>query len=72
MQPSTGMGKKSKVYVTHTFFHEAKNEENRRLGLPSLEEQVELIADEADKIQRLKVQAKDEALAIKLHEEEEK
>ena len=65
-------GKEIKVYVTHTFFHEAKNEEYRRLGLPSLEEQAELIADEADRMQRLKVQAEDEALAIKLQEEEEK
>ena len=65
-------GKEIKVYVTHTFSHEAKNEEFRRLDIPSLEEQVELIADEAEKMQRLKVQAEDEALAIKLQEEEEK
>ena len=65
-------GKEIKVYVTHTLFHEAKNEELRRMGLPSLEEQAELIADEADRMERLKVQAEDEALAIKLQEEEEK
>ena len=65
-------GKEIKVYVTHTFFHEAKNEELRRMGLPSLEEQVELIANEAERMQRLKVQAEDEALAIKLQEEEER
>ena len=29
-------GKEIKLYVTHTFFHEAKNEELRRMGLPSL------------------------------------
>ena len=31
-------GKEIKVYCTHTYFHEAKNEENKRLGLLSLEE----------------------------------
>ena len=61
-------GKEIKVYVTHTFFHEAKTEELRRMGLPSLEEQVELIADEVDRMQRLKVQAEVEALAIKLQD----
>ena len=65
-------GKEIKVYVTHTIFHEANNEELKRMGLPSLEEQVELIADEAERMQRLKVQAEDKALAIKLQEEEEK
>ena len=65
-------GKEIKVYVTHTLFHEAKNEELRRMGLPSLEEQVELIADEAYRMERLKVQAEDEALALMLQEEEEK
>ena len=65
------MRKEIKVYVTHTFFHKAKNEEFRRIGLTSLEEQDELIADEVDRMQRLKVQAEDEALAIKLQEEEE-
>ena len=65
-------GKEIKVYVTHTFFHKAKNEELRRMGLPSLEEQIELIADEVERMQRLKVQSKDESLAIKLQEEEER
>ena len=65
-------GKEIKVYVTHTFFHEAKNEELRRMGLPFLEEQAEFKADEVERMQRLKVQAEDEALAIKLREEEKR
>ena len=65
-------GKEIKVYYTHTYFHEAKNEENRRLGLLSEELQAELIADEADRLQSLKELAEDEALALKLQEEEEK
>ena len=41
------------------------------MGLLSLEElQAELIADEADRLQRLKELAEDEALALNLHEEE--
>ena len=39
-------GKEIKVYCTHTYFHEDKNEENRKLGLLSEELQAELIADE--------------------------
>ena len=58
-------GKEIKVYVTRTFFHEAKNEEFRRMGLPSLEEQ-------AERMERLKVQVEDEALAIKFQDEEER
>ena len=65
-------GKEIKVYCTHTYFHEAKNEENRRLGLLSKKLQADLIADEADRLQRLKELAEDEALAIKLQEEEDK
>ena len=65
-------GKEIKVYVTHTLFNEAKNEELSRMELPSLEEQAEIIDDEADIMERLKAQDVDEALAIKLHEEEEK
>ena len=65
-------GKEIKVYVTHTLFHESKNEELRRMSLPYLEEQAEFIADEADRMERLKIQAEDEALALKLQEEEEK
>ena len=65
-------GKEIKVYVTHTLFHEAKNEELGRMGLPSLEEQADLINDEVDRMERLKDQDKDEALAIKLQEEEDK
>ena len=61
-----------KVYCTHTYYHESKNEENRRLGLLSEELQAELIADEADRLQRLKELAEDEAFALKLQEEEEK
>ena len=65
-------GKEIKVYCTHTYFHEAKNEENKILGLLYLEEQAELIADEVDRLQKLKELAEDEALALKLQEEEEK
>ena len=65
-------GKEIKVPFNHTYFHEAKNEENKRLGLLSLEEQVKLLADEADRLQRLKELDEDEALALKLQEEEEK
>ena len=65
-------GKEIKVYVTHTLFHETKNEELRRMRLSSLEEQAELIADETDIMERLKAQAEDEALAINLQEEVEK
>ena len=36
-------GNEIKVPFNHTYFHEAKNEENKRLGLLSLEEQAELI-----------------------------
>ena len=43
-------GKEIKVPFNHTYFHEAKNEENKRLGLLSLEEQAELIVDEADRL----------------------
>ena len=57
-------GKEIKIYVTHTFFHEAKNEELRRMDLPFLEEHAELIADKAERMQRLKVQDEDEALTI--------
>ena len=64
--------KEIKVPFNHTYFHEAKNEENKILGLLSLEEQAELIADAADRLQRLKELAEDEALALKLQEEEEK
>ena len=39
----------------------AKNEGNRRLGLLSEQQQVELIDDEADRLQRLKELAEDEA-----------
>ena len=42
------------------------------MGLPSLEEQAELIDDEVDRMERLEVQAEDEALALMLQEEEEK
>ena len=38
-------GNEIKVYYTHTYFHEAKNEENKRLGLLSKELQAELIVD---------------------------
>ena len=65
-------GKEVKVYCTHTYFHGAKIEENRRLGLLSEELQAALIADEADRLQSLKDLAEDEALALKLQEEEEK
>ena len=65
-------GKEIKVYITQTLFNEAKNEKLRRMGLPSLEEQAELISDETDRIERLKAQDEDEALAIKLQDEEEK
>ena len=65
-------GKEIKVPFNHTYFHEAKNEENKILGLLSLEEQAELIADKADRQQRLKELAEDEALALKIQEEEEK
>ena len=63
-------GKEIKVYYTHTYFHEAKNEENRRLGLLLKEQQAEIIVDKADRLQRLKELA--EALALKLQEEEGK
>ena len=65
-------GEEIKVHFTHTLFHEAKNEELRRMGLPSLEEQVELIVDEEERVEMLKIQAEDEALAIKVQEEEER
>ena len=42
------------------------------MGLSSLEEQAEFIDDEEDRRERLKIQAEDEALALKLQEEEEK
>ena len=42
------------------------------MGLLYLEEQAELIYDEADRLQRLKELAEDEGLALKLQEEEEK
>ena len=47
-------GKEIKVYYTHTYYHEAKNEENKRLGLLSEGKEAELIADESDRLQRLK------------------
>ena len=47
-------GKEIKVPFNHTYFHKAKNEENKTLGLLSLEEQAELIVDEAYRLQRLK------------------
>ena len=65
-------GKEVKVCCTHTYFHEAKNEENMRLGLLSEEQKSKLIADEADRLQRLNKIAEDEALALKLQVDEEK
>ena len=65
------IGKKIKFYYTHTYYHEAKNEENIRLGLLSEEEQAELIAYEADTLQRLNEIAEDEALALNLQQQEE-
>ena len=38
-------GNENKFPFNHTYYHEAKNEENRRLGLLSEEQQAELIAD---------------------------
>ena len=43
-------GKEIKVPFNHTYFHEAKNEKNKILGLLSLEEQAEPIDDEADRL----------------------
>ena len=65
-------GKEIKVYCTHTYYHEAKNEENKILGLLSEEHQDELIADEADRLQKLKEIVEDEVLALKLQAGEEK
>ena len=67
-------GYKIKFYCTLTYFHEAKNEENKRLGLLLDEQKAELIGDEdeVDRLQRLKEIAEDEALALKLQEEKEK
>ena len=53
-----GKGKEIKVYYTHTYYHKDKNEENKRLGLLSEEQQAELIADEDDRHQKLKKIAK--------------
>ena len=64
-------GKEIKVHCTHTYFHEAKNEENKRLGLLSEELQAKLIADKADRLQSLKKLAEDEVLSLKLQEKEE-
>ena len=42
-------GKAIKVYNTHTNYHKAKDEENRRLRLLSEQQKAELIPDEADR-----------------------
>ena len=65
-------GKEIKVYCTHTYYHEANKEENKRLHLLSKEQQAELIADEVDRLQKLKIIDEDEALALKHQEEEQK
>ena len=57
--------------ITHIIM-KLRMKENRRLGLLSEEQQAELIADEADRLQRLKELAEDEALALKLQEEKRK
>ena len=44
------IGKEIKVPFNHTYFHEAKNKENKKLCLLSLEEQDKLIIDEADRL----------------------
>ena len=43
-------GNDIKIFYTHPLYNEVRNEENKRLGILSLEEQEELIGDEADKL----------------------